>query len=90
MATASSGYAGCRLGRPGCAGGRALPPGVLLLGEGGLKRGVLGAGWGGLGVLEGEALPPGVLLVGEVPHDWLFPRCAAVVHHGGAGAPSLQ
>lgn len=21
----------------------------------------------------------------EVPHDWLFPRMAAVVHHGGAG-----
>ncbi|MEV7628128.1 nucleotide disphospho-sugar-binding domain-containing protein [Actinoplanes sp. NPDC089786] len=23
--------------------------------------------------------------VGEVPHEWLFPRMAAVVHHGGAG-----
>ena len=23
--------------------------------------------------------------VGEVPHDWLFPRVAAVVHHAGAG-----
>ena len=21
----------------------------------------------------------------EAPHDWLFPRCAAIVHHGGAG-----
>ena len=21
------------------------------------------------------------------PHDWLFPQCAAVVHHGGAGVP---
>lgn len=50
----------------------------------------LGVGWGGLGVLEGEALPPGVLLVSEVPHDWLFPRCAAVVHHGGAGALSAH
>lgn len=48
------------------------------------------AGWGGLGVLEGgQAVPPGVLVVGEVPHDWLFPRCAAVVHHGGAGALNL-
>lgn len=37
--------------------------------------------------MEGEAVPPGVLVVGEVPHDWLFPRCAAVVHHGGAGPP---
>jgi sterol 3beta-glucosyltransferase len=22
----------------------------------------------------------------NVPHDWLFPRMAAVVHHGGAGS----
>lgn len=21
----------------------------------------------------------------KVPHDWLFPQVAAVVHHGGAG-----
>jgi len=26
-----------------------------------------------------------ILLVSQVPHDWLFPRTAAVVHHGGAG-----
>lgn len=26
-----------------------------------------------------------VLVVGDVPHEWLFPRMAAVVHHGGAG-----
>jgi len=26
-----------------------------------------------------------ILLVRQVPHDWLFPRTAAVVHHGGAG-----
>jgi sterol 3beta-glucosyltransferase len=24
-------------------------------------------------------------MVDAVPHDWLFPRVAAVVHHGGAG-----
>lgn len=30
-------------------------------------------------------LPGDVLAVEAVPHDWLFPRCAAVVHHGGAG-----
>jgi len=24
-------------------------------------------------------------VVDEVPHDWLFPQMAAVVHHGGAG-----
>ena len=26
-----------------------------------------------------------MLTVGEVPHTWLFPRMAAVVHHAGAG-----
>ena len=26
-----------------------------------------------------------VLVVRDIPHDWLFPRTAAVVHHGGAG-----
>ena len=26
-----------------------------------------------------------VFVTGDVPHDWLFPRLSAVVHHGGAG-----
>jgi sterol 3beta-glucosyltransferase len=30
-------------------------------------------------------LPESVLRVGAVPHDWLFPRCGALVHHCGAG-----
>ena len=29
--------------------------------------------------------PRSMLWVGAVDHEWLFPRCAAVVHHGGAG-----
>ncbi len=29
-----------------------------------------------------------VLELASCPHDWLFPRCAAVVHHGGAGTTS--
>ncbi|XVQ10810.1 glycosyltransferase [Spirillospora sp. CA-255316] len=29
-----------------------------------------------------------VLAVRDVPHSWLFPRMAAVVHHGGAGTTS--
>lgn len=35
--------------------------------------------------LHTDDLPPGVLLVDDVPHEWLFPRCSALVHHGGAG-----
>jgi UDP:flavonoid glycosyltransferase YjiC (YdhE family) len=42
------------------------------------------------GVMLAGDLPAGpqgenLYVVGEVPHDWLFARMAAVVHHGGAG-----
>lgn len=30
-------------------------------------------------------LPENIFPVTDVPHDWLFPKMAAVVHHGGAG-----
>ncbi len=45
-------------------------------------RGVLYAGWGGL---KREQLPEHVFMTGSIPHTWLFPRMAAVVHHGGVG-----
>lgn len=45
-------------------------------------RAVVSRGWARLG---GEADPAGVLFVGPEPHGRLFPRCAALVHHGGAG-----
>lgn len=44
------------------------------------RRLVLGRGWAGL-----EAGGDDVLVVDDVPHEWLFPRTAGVVHHGGAG-----
>jgi sterol 3beta-glucosyltransferase len=47
------------------------------------QRAILVSGWGGLG--DGLALGDHVLILDEIPHDWLFPRVAAVVHHGGAG-----
>ncbi len=46
------------------------------------QRGVLSSGWGGL---RKDKLPDSVCMVGSLPHAWLFPRMAAVVHHGGAG-----
>lgn len=46
------------------------------------QRGVLLTGWGGLAAQE---TPPNVFFIENIPHDWLFPRMAAVVHHGGAG-----
>ncbi len=29
--------------------------------------------------------PDDSIIIGDIPHDWLFPRMAAVVHHAGAG-----
>ncbi|KAM7526641.1 hypothetical protein LguiA_016543 [Lonicera macranthoides] len=47
------------------------------------QRGIINKGWGGLGnMAESKDF---VYLLDNVPHDWLFVRCAAVVHHGGAG-----
>jgi len=47
-------------------------------------RALVSKGWGGVGAGELD-IPKNVMLLGNCPHDWLFPRCAAVVHHGGAG-----
>nr|AHA50081.1 sterol 3-O-glucosyltransferase [Eleutherococcus senticosus] len=47
------------------------------------QRGIINKGWGGLGNL---AEPKDTIYsLDNVPHDWLFLQCAAVVHHGGAG-----
>jgi UDP:flavonoid glycosyltransferase YjiC (YdhE family) len=46
------------------------------------QRAVLSSGWGGL---KKENLPETVFMVGSIPHSWLFPKMAAIVHHGGAG-----
>ncbi len=46
------------------------------------QRGVIYSGWAGLRAAD---LPPNIFLLDYAPHDWLFPRMAAVIHHGGAG-----
>jgi UDP:flavonoid glycosyltransferase YjiC (YdhE family) len=46
------------------------------------QRGILAAGWGGLAQAN---LPDHIFALDAIPHAWLFPRVAAVVHHGGAG-----
>ncbi|WP_371810189.1 glycosyltransferase [Deinococcus sp. JMULE3] len=46
------------------------------------QRAVLLSGWGGLSAAD---VPDSVFVTDSVPHDWLFPRVAATVHHGGAG-----
>ena len=35
--------------------------------------------------MQAVPVPESVFVLGSAPHDWLFPRMAAVVHHGGAG-----
>ncbi|CAA3032435.1 sterol 3-beta-glucosyltransferase UGT80A2-like [Olea europaea subsp. europaea] len=47
------------------------------------QRGIINKGWGGLGNLAEQK--DFIYLLDNCPHDWLFARCAAVVHHGGAG-----
>lgn len=46
------------------------------------QRGVIATGWGGMAARD---LPETICALEGAPHDWLFPRMAAVVHHGGAG-----
>ncbi|PWU25597.1 MAG: hypothetical protein C5B48_00505 [Candidatus Rokuibacteriota bacterium] len=48
-------------------------------------RGIVAEGWAHLGA---GPPPPNVYVIGDCPHDWLFPRCRAVCHHGGAGTTS--
>jgi UDP:flavonoid glycosyltransferase YjiC (YdhE family) len=45
-------------------------------------RALISRGWAGLGE---TALPGNVMAIDTVSHARLFPRTAAVVHHGGAG-----
>lgn len=45
-------------------------------------RGIVATGWGGL---DADDLPDTIFKLDAAPHDWLFPRMAVVVHHGGAG-----
>lgn len=43
-------------------------------------RGVVQSGWARL-----HCTGQDILTIGDVPHAWLFPQMAAIVHHGGAG-----
>lgn len=46
------------------------------------QRGILLTGWGGISNAD---LPKQVFKLESIPHDWLFPKMKAIVHHGGAG-----
>ena len=46
------------------------------------QRAIVSTGWGGIANM---AASDKVYSLEAVPHTWLFPRVAAVVHHGGSG-----
>lgn len=46
------------------------------------RRALFYPGWSGM---EQGGLPDNILTINNVPHDWLFPQTAAIIHHGGAG-----
>jgi UDP:flavonoid glycosyltransferase YjiC (YdhE family) len=46
------------------------------------QRAIILSGWSGL---RATGLPDSVFMLDSIPFSWLFPRVAAVVHHGGAG-----
>jgi hypothetical protein len=49
-------------------------------------RALVSKGWGGLG---DDNTPDNVFMLENTPHDWLFPKVEAVVHHGGAGTTAI-
>lgn len=46
------------------------------------RRALFYPGWSGAAPVD---LPRNFMVIGDTPHDWLFPRTALVVHHGGSG-----
>lgn len=50
-------------------------------------RALVSKGWGGLG--DEGSTPENIYMLENTPHDWLFPRVGAVVHHGGAGTTAV-
>jgi sterol 3beta-glucosyltransferase len=46
------------------------------------RRALFYPGWSGVG---GGDLPENFHVIGDTPHDWLFPKTALAIHHGGAG-----
>jgi UDP:flavonoid glycosyltransferase YjiC (YdhE family) len=49
-------------------------------------RGIVAAGWSALSAAGDETL----FVVDEIDHQSLLPRCAAAVHHGGAGTTAAS
>ena len=46
------------------------------------QRGILATGWNSMS--KRDRIPKDIFILESIPHSWLFPRMASVVHHGGA------
>lgn len=46
------------------------------------RRALFYPGWSGVAA---SALPGNFFVLDDTPHNWLFPRVAAIIHHGGSG-----
>ena len=55
---------------------------MAVAGAVGERRALFNAGWSGI---DATQLPANFHAIGHVPHDWLLPRCALAIHHGGSG-----
>lgn len=53
-----------------------------VVGAVGGRRALFNPGWSGM---DPARLPDNFHPVGHVPHEWLLPRCAMAIHHGGSG-----
>jgi sterol 3beta-glucosyltransferase len=53
------------------------------------ERAIVLTGWGGLRQSQTQSDLPemseNIFVTDQAPHSWLFPRCKAIVHHGGSG-----
>lgn len=46
-------------------------------------RAIMSRGWSKLGAMDSD--DNNVFYIDDCPHEWLFQKVAAVIHHGGAG-----
>lgn len=50
------------------------------------QRAIIAKGWGGIEIgLGNQQMDKKIFMIDHVPHEWLFPKMSAIIHHGGAG-----
>lgn len=54
----------------------------VIVGALGDRRAIFAKGWSNV---DTASLPPNIFHIDPTPHDWLLPRCAMAIHHGGSG-----